>query len=183
MTEPLHNRYLAVPPSGKGAGVLVLHAWWGLNDVMREFCDRLAQAGFVALAPDMFSGRVLRTIEEAEAHVSQLDWEHTVPPEILSGVEVLSKHPAVTGNGLATVGFSFGGFWALWLAQKKPELIRAVTLFYGTNGGGGDFTEGLLPAHPTAARATTATDSLAAEFMWWPPTISREPDSGHGCPS
>ncbi len=139
MTEKIHNQYLAVPRSGKGAGVLVLHAWWGLNDFMRGFCDRLAQEGFVALAPDMFSGTLLHTIDEAEQHVSQLDWEHAVPPEILSAVEVLSKHPAVTGNGLGTVGFSFGGFWALWLAQKKPELIRAVTLFYGTNGGGGDF--------------------------------------------
>jgi carboxymethylenebutenolidase len=139
MTEQTHDRYLAVPRSGKGAGVLVLHAWWGLNDFMRDFCDRLAQAGFVALAPDMFSGTILRTIAEAEQHVSQLDWEHAVPPEILSGVEELSKHPAVTGNGLAVVGFSFGGFWALWLAQRKPELIRSVTLFYGTNGGGGDF--------------------------------------------
>ena len=141
MTEQIHDRYLAVPQSGKGAGVLVLHAWWGLNDFMRDFCDRLAQAGFVALAPDMFSGKILRTIAEAEQHVSQLDWEHAVPPEILSAVETLSKHPAVTGNGLATVGSSFGGFWALWLAQKKPELIRAVTLFYGTNGGEGDFQQ------------------------------------------
>jgi carboxymethylenebutenolidase len=141
MTEPLHNRYLAIPPSGKGAGVLVLHAWWGLNDVMRDFCDRLAQEGFVALAPDMFSGKINRTIEEAEKFVTHLDWEQAIPPEILSAVEVLSKHPAVTGNGLGTVGFSFGGFWALWLAQKKPELIRAVTLFYGTNGGGGDFQQ------------------------------------------
>jgi carboxymethylenebutenolidase len=141
MTEPLHNRYLAVPPSGKGTGVLVLHAWWGLNDVIRDICDRLAQEGFVALAPDMFSGKIARTIEEAEQLVSQLDWEHAVPPEILSAVEHLSKHPAVTGNGLGTLGISFGGFWALWLAQKKPELIRAVTLFYGTNGGGGNFQQ------------------------------------------
>jgi carboxymethylenebutenolidase len=112
-----------------------------LNDFMRDFCDRLAQEGFVALAPDMFSGKILRTIDEAEQHVSQLDWEHAVPPEILSGVKDLRQHPAVTGNGLATVGFSFGGFWALWLAQKKPELIRAITLFYGTNGGEEDFQQ------------------------------------------
>jgi carboxymethylenebutenolidase len=66
MTEPLHNRYLAVPRSGKGMGVLVLHAWWGLNDFIRDFCDRLAQEGFVALAPDMFSGKIARTVDEAE---------------------------------------------------------------------------------------------------------------------
>jgi carboxymethylenebutenolidase len=40
---------------------------------------------------------------------------------------------------LGAVGFSLGASWALWIAQQKPELIRAVVLFYGTNGGGGDF--------------------------------------------
>ncbi len=141
MTEQLHNHYLAVPRSGKGMGVLVLHAWWGLNDFFRGLCDRLAQEGFVALAPDMFSGKVARTIEEAQLQASQIDEGKDVPPIALAAIEDLSKHPAITGGGLATIGFSFGGYWALWLSQKKPELVRAVTLFYGTNGGGGDFQQ------------------------------------------
>ncbi len=131
--------YLAVPATGKGPGVLVLHAWWGLNDFFRGFCDRLAQAGFVALAPDMFAGKIARTIEEAEQHMSQWDQEKDVPPVLLSAIDELSKHPAVTGDGLGVVGFSLGAYWALWLAEMKPESIGAVALFYGTNGGGGDF--------------------------------------------
>jgi carboxymethylenebutenolidase len=137
MTGP----YLAIPPSGKGTGVLVLHAWWGLTDFIRDFCDRLAQERFVALAPDLFSGKVARTIEEAEQHLSSFNEEQDVPPIVLSAVEELRKHPAVTGNGLGSIGFSLGAYWALWSAQQKPELIRAVTLFYGTNGGGGDFRQ------------------------------------------
>jgi carboxymethylenebutenolidase len=133
--------YLAVPPSGRGVGVLVLHAWWGLTDFIRDFCDRLAQAGFVALAPDLFSGKVARTIEEAEQHQASFNEEQDVPPIVLSAVEALRQHPAVSGNGLGTIGFSLGAYWALWLAQQKPDLIRAVTLFYGTNGGGGDFRQ------------------------------------------
>lgn len=137
MTEPSTERYLAYPPSGQGAGILVLHPWWGLNDFIRGFCDRLAQEGFVALAPDMFSGKIARTVEEAEEIVTHLDWEQDVPPKILPAVEELSRQPGVARLGVA--GLSFGGFWALWLAQQEPERVRAVTLFYGTNGGGGDF--------------------------------------------
>ena len=45
--------YLAVPSTGTGHGVLVLHAWWGLNDTIKVFCTRLADSGFVAFAPDL----------------------------------------------------------------------------------------------------------------------------------
>jgi carboxymethylenebutenolidase len=131
--------YLTIPPSGKGPGVLVLHAWWGLNDFFRGFCDKLGQEGFVALAPDMYSGTTVQTIEEAEQFMSHWDQEQVVPAIILPAVEKLEKHPAVNGHSLGVVGFSLGGYWALWLAQKMPELFKAVVLFYGTNGGGGDF--------------------------------------------
>jgi carboxymethylenebutenolidase len=144
LSEPLSNRYLAVPASGKGPGVLVLHAWWGLNDIFREVCDRLAHEGFVALAPDLFSGEVLHTVAEAEQHLSRYDEGAGAPPIILSAVDALAANPAVSGKGLGVMGFSMGAYWALWLAQEKPELFRAVTLFYGTNGGEGDF-------HPSKA--------------------------------
>ena len=45
--------YLAMPERGDGPGVLVLHAWWGLNDAMRAVCTRMAEAGFVAFTPDL----------------------------------------------------------------------------------------------------------------------------------
>jgi carboxymethylenebutenolidase len=134
------GNFLALPQSGKGPGVLVLHAWWGLNDFFRGFCNRLAQEGFVALAPDMFSGTVLHTIQEAEQHLHEYDEEHEATPVVLSAVERLRTHPAVSGSGLAVIGFSMGAYWSLWLAGQRPDLVRSVTLFYGTNGGGGDFT-------------------------------------------
>lgn len=141
MAERSYDRYLAVPSSGQGPGVLVLHAWWGLNDFFRGFCDRLAGAVFVALAPYLFAGEVARTIEEAQQHQSQWNEEQAVPPILLPAVEELSHHSAVTGHGIGVVGFSMGAYWALWLAQTKPALIRAVVLFYGTNGGEGDFEQ------------------------------------------
>jgi len=45
--------YLAMPASGSGAGVLVIQEWWGLDSGIKEMADRLAEAGFVALAPDL----------------------------------------------------------------------------------------------------------------------------------
>ena len=141
MTTPNTQGYTAVPATGKGPGILVLHAWWGLNEFFKGFCDRLAHAGYVALAPDLFAGKIELTIEEAEQHKSEWDEEHEVPRILLPAIDNLSKHPAVTGQGLGVIGFSMGAYWVLWLAQKKPELVRAVTLFYGTNGGEGDFKQ------------------------------------------
>ncbi len=141
MTQSQPQNYLALPPAGKGPGVLVLHAWWGLNDFFRSFCSRLANEGFIALAPDLYKGKIARTIQEAKQLMSEWNEEQDAPPIILSAIDELSKHPAVTGNGLGVVGFSLGAAWSLWLAEKKPDLIRSVVLFYGTNGGGGDFRQ------------------------------------------
>src|SRR5690242_15801972 len=67
--------YLAVPEHGGGPGVVVLHAWWGLTEPFRQVCDWLAQAGFVALAPDLYQGKTAATVEEAEALASALNRE------------------------------------------------------------------------------------------------------------
>jgi carboxymethylenebutenolidase len=141
MSPSAYNRYLAIPQAGKGPGVLVLHAWWGLNDFFREVCDRLAQAGFVALAPDMFSGEVVDTIEAAEQRLTRFNEAEAVPPILTSALLELRKHPALRGRGLGVVGFSMGAYWSLMLSLTNPSLFRAVTLFYGTNGGDGNFED------------------------------------------
>jgi len=133
--KPLQG-YLAVPSTGTGQGVLVLHAWWGLNDFFRSFCDRLAGEGFLVHAPDMFSGTVFQTIADADHHISEWNEEKEVPPIILPAVEGLNNRQAEKGRGLAIIGFSMGAYWASWLAIKKPELVRSVVLFYGSSGGG-----------------------------------------------
>ncbi len=131
MTDISQNSYLVVPKSGKGAGVLILHAWWGLNDFFKDFCQRLAREGFVALAPDLYHGKTAATIGEAKQLRSKMN-QKQVGAEILSAVEQLHKLPAVTSKSLGVIGFSLGGHWALWLSLEKPESIKAVTVFYGT---------------------------------------------------
>ncbi len=65
--------FLAIPRVGKGPGVLVLHAWWGLNDTIKAFCTRLADSGFVAFAPDLYHGKIADTIADAEKLSTALD--------------------------------------------------------------------------------------------------------------
>src|SRR5687768_7284836 len=136
---PTGNRaYLAMPESGAGAGVLVLHAWWGLTSVFTDVCDRLAAAGFVALAPGLFhDGATAVTIAEAETLVEAHD---RAPAEaeavVQSAAEQLRGLPAVTGAQIGVIGFSLGAYWALHLSQVRPDSVGAVVVFYGTDDGG-----------------------------------------------
>jgi carboxymethylenebutenolidase len=131
--------YLAMPERGEGPGVLVLHAWWGLNDTMRGVCTRLAEAGFVAFAPDLYHGKVADTIADAEILGQALDTNHLqAQAEIADATRFLGERAGQAGRGLAVIGFSLGAYYALDLAAADPEHIRSVVLFYGT--GGGDFS-------------------------------------------
>src|SRR5215469_17977023 len=65
--------YLATPEGATGPGVVVLHEWWGLTEPVRQACDRLAAAGFVALAPDLYRGETTASVEEAEVLGAALD--------------------------------------------------------------------------------------------------------------
>jgi carboxymethylenebutenolidase len=133
-TKPPPDAYLALPASGKGVGVLVIHAWWGLNDFVRSVCDRLASEGFVAIAPDLFEGRVATSIKGARQLRARPRREPTYKT-LQRSIEHLQAQPAVRGASIGVVGFSMGGHWALWLAQRQALPIRAVTTFYGARGG------------------------------------------------
>jgi carboxymethylenebutenolidase len=59
------NDFQAEPKSNSGGGILVLHAWWGLNDFFKDFCNRLAKEGYFVLALDLYNGEIEKTIPEA----------------------------------------------------------------------------------------------------------------------
>lgn len=126
--------YLAVPEAGSGLGVLVCHAWWGLNPFFTGLCDRLAGEGFVALAADMYEGTVVDTIEAAESAVSQLTSEHA-ESVVAGALDALMARPEVLGERAGTVGFSLGGYWAVWLSIQRPDQVAAVVTFYGAGEG------------------------------------------------
>jgi carboxymethylenebutenolidase len=129
--------YLAVPECGTGPGVLVLHAWWGLTPVFTDACDRLAAAGFVALAPDLYpGGATASTIPEAEALAGALDrTPDTTATVVQAALAHLRDLPAVRGGSLGVIGFSLGAYWALYLSQVRPADVGAVVAVYGTDDG------------------------------------------------
>ncbi|MBO0793124.1 MAG: dienelactone hydrolase family protein [Ktedonobacteraceae bacterium] len=125
--------HLAVPERGSGPGVLVLHAWWGLTEPFQRVCDRLAEAGFVALAPDLYHGKTAATIEEAQALGSALNQdEERVRSDIAGAVQLLrtTTKPEDGRGKLALIGFSLGGAYALDLSVNPDEEIAAVVVFY-----------------------------------------------------
>lgn len=131
--------YLTLPKSGQGPGVLVLHAWWGLNSFFREVCDRLAAEGFVVFAPDLYHGKIAKTIPEAEVLSKAVESNYLqVEAEIADAAKFLAERVGQSGHGLGVVGFSLGAYFAVDLASTDSEHIRAVVLFYGT--GDGDLT-------------------------------------------
>jgi carboxymethylenebutenolidase len=125
--------YLAIPPSGSGRGVVVLQEWWGINDQIKEVCDRFASEGFVALAPDIYRGVVTEEPDEAGKLMMSLNIEQAAK-DMSGAVVFLAGHEAVTSKGVGVVGYCMGGALALWLATLQPELVDAVAPYYGVAG-------------------------------------------------
>lgn len=139
MTHSQPQGFLAVPPTRKGPGVLVLHAWWGLNDTMKAFCTQLAESGFVTFAPDLYHGRLADNIADAETLGKALDTNQVqAKADIADATMFLNERVGQADRGLAVIGFSLGAYYALDLAAADPEHIRSVVIFYGT--GGGDYS-------------------------------------------
>ncbi|MBA2684083.1 MAG: dienelactone hydrolase family protein [Gemmatimonadaceae bacterium] len=128
--------FLALPSSGTGRPALVLHAWWGLNDTIKSFCTRLADAGFVAFAPDLYHGEIADTITGARALGTALDSNfEQAKADIADAVEYLIESAGQSDRGIAVIGFSLGAYYALDLSVSDPDDVRAVVVFYGSWGG------------------------------------------------
>jgi carboxymethylenebutenolidase len=122
--------YLASPEKPRGA-VLVLHAWWGLNDFFKSFANRLASQGFLALAPDLHDGALAKTVAEAKELHSKIKDER-VKKIVMGAEDYLRSIPSVSGSKIGVVGFSMGAAWSLLLSTMKPENVGAVVVFYGS---------------------------------------------------
>jgi carboxymethylenebutenolidase len=158
-TNFIPNLYQAQPKSGTGKGVLVIHAWWGLNQFFKDLCDRLAGEGFFVVAPDLYHGRIASTIDEAKKLRSKLKQE-TVADEITQAADQLHRECCLSGQGLGVMGFSLGGYWGLWLAEQKPSLVTATIVFYGSRNGDYSTSQSAFQFHLAEADEYVASSGV-----------------------
>lgn len=121
--------YLARPASGRGPGVLVIQEWWGLVDHIRDVCDRLARAGFVALAPDLYRGEATGEPDTASRLMMDLEIPRALR-DLRGAADALQREDAVEGARVGAIGFCMGGQLAL-SAAAHDERVGAVVDCYG----------------------------------------------------
>jgi len=116
-------------PSGAAApttaGVVVVQEWWGLVPHIDDVASRLARAGYLALAPDLYHGKSTVDAEEAQHLMQGLDWDRAVR-ELGAAVDWLRAQGC---SRVGVVGFCMGGALAV-LAAATAEVEAAVS-FYG----------------------------------------------------
>lgn len=114
-------------PEGARLGVVVLHAWWGLNDDVIAYADRLADAGFAVIAPDMFRGQIATTTDHAE-RLSQEGDAGIAGDVAWAAIDRLAAD--LPGAPIAVLGWSFGASYAIWAPSVRPS-VKASVAYYG----------------------------------------------------
>ena len=119
--------YLATPTGGTSAhGFVVIQEWWGLNDQIKKTGDRLAEAGYRALVPDLFRGKVAKAADEASHLMSGLDFPDAAAQDVRGAVKYLKQ----SSKKVAVGGFCMGGALTILAAVRVPEM-DAGAVFYG----------------------------------------------------
>lgn len=115
--------------SGKPPGVVVIQEWWGINDQIKSVAERYAAAGFAAIVPDLYHGKLAKDAEEAGALMKALDFGKAVQ-EIAGAVAFLRER---SSGKIAITGYCLGGALSFATAVNVPGLA-AVVPFYGLPG-------------------------------------------------
>jgi len=117
--------YLATAGQGR-PGVVVIQEWWGLNDQICGVADRFARAGYNALAPDLYKGRLTAQADEANHLMSSLDFADATHQDLRGAAQYLKEQ---SGN-VAVMGYCMGGALTIAAAVHAPEFAAGVC-FYG----------------------------------------------------
>jgi carboxymethylenebutenolidase len=117
----------AATAGGERKGVVVIQEWWGVNDHIKDVADRLATAGFTALAPDLYHGTVTRSPDEAGKLLMALNIAQA-EKDLRGAVQHLR---GLTGKPVGVVGFCMGGALSLFASCTNPDDIGACVVYYG----------------------------------------------------
>ena len=110
------------------AGLILLHAWWGLNDDVRKRAEILRSEGFTVVTPDLFGGRVAKTIDEAKALTTgEQENEEVLTRMVDAAVSDLAQKV----DRIGIVAWSFGVWYAWKMGISRSDKVRALVLFYG----------------------------------------------------
>ena len=131
--------------NGSGPGVIVIQEWWGLDSHIVSVADRLASEGFVALAPDLYGGRVVHGREDAAAMMAALPVDRAAR-DLAGAVDYLLGLEATTSDSVGAVGFCMGGGFVLMLAAQQGDRVGAAVPFYGVGKALPDTYTGLTAA-------------------------------------
>lgn len=110
------------------AGLLLLHAWWGLNDDVRKRAEKLRVDGYTVATPDLFGGRVASTVDEAKALTSsESENEDRITEVVDDAVTELGRR----AEKIAIVAWSFGVWYAWKMGIARTDRVKGLVLFYG----------------------------------------------------
>ena len=123
--ETVHS--ILYTPDGKGAqpGIIVIHEWWGLNDWVKEQASKLADQGYVALAIDLYRGKVATTANEAHEFMGGVPQERAAR-DLQAAFDYLQSRPNVKKDRIGAIGWCMGGGYSLQLALNQPKLAADV---------------------------------------------------------
>ena len=152
--------YLAWDDAVKGRrpGVIVVHEWWGHNEHARHAAERLAKAGYVAFALDMFGkGKLAEHPDQAQAFVAEAMKDANTPDRFNAALAVLRGDSHCDTTRIGAIGYCFGGAVVLGMARAGADL-KAVGTFHGA-------LATQTPAQPGAVKAKLLIQTGAADPM------------------
>jgi carboxymethylenebutenolidase len=124
--------YLAYPAAAEGGlpAVLVFHEWWGLNANIKSMADQLAGQGYVALAADLYGGRVADQPDAARSLMEQALQDRDALGQNLRQAHAYLKEQ-IKATRVGTIGWCLGGALALRAGLLLADQVDAVVIYYG----------------------------------------------------
>jgi carboxymethylenebutenolidase len=118
--------YVEPPAGNKAPALVVIQEWWGLNDQIKGVANRLAAAGYRALVPDLYRGKVGLDAKEAEHLMNNLNFADAATQDVRGAVLYLKQ----SGSKVAISGFCMGGALTILASMYAPETDAAIS-WYG----------------------------------------------------